>query len=69
MEGRGETGRERKNGAVVVLEGLFQNVKPGGICFKLLVRHVQAGVSGKPGGLAAGVAVFTAKVAAGDGVP
>ena len=69
MEGRGKARRERKNGAVVVLEGLFQNVKPGGVRFELLVRHVQAGVSGKTGSLAAGVAVFTAKIAAGDGVP
>lgn len=49
VEGRGKSGRERKNGAVVVLEGLFQDVKPGGFRFKLLVRYVQAGVPGKSG--------------------
>ena len=69
VEGRGETGRERKNGAGVVLEGLFQNVKPGGFGFKLFARHVHADVSGKAGGLALRIAVFTAKIAAGDRVP
>ena len=69
VEGRGKARRERKNGAVVVLEGLFQNVKPGGVRFELLARHVHADVSGKAGGLALRIAVFTAKIAAGDGVP